>query len=320
MRLLPFYLLLALLVGCAAPDTQPGHTDGDLTVLTDRPESMTYRNLMLLPIIDAQPEADFASYQTLDRAIEMPGFYITEKKPHGRFDDSNAVNTLTVQSKLRDTTILLEGDIIQGGNQDRIIAETTIVPPMTVMDIPVFCVEKGRWHYRENDKANEQERKIYAFTGHFNMGSQSLRATVRHKADQQAVWDEVGNITKANAAESSTKTYTHLQNSEQFATDLAQYIEFFKERFADRDDMVGVVAVSGGRIIGTDVFGSTTLFERKYEALLHSYATEAITNGEPVTVSPQVLESYTDRVQRDVRKGGADRFDVSGRMVHYSKL
>ena len=108
---------------------------------------------------------------------------LQRKKPYGRFEDSGAVNSLTVQNKSQDTVFIMSGDVVQGGRQDRVIAMDMVVPPRTITDIPVFCVEQNRWSYMENDQMiddhqAQQNKKIYAFTGYYNVASNDLRKTV----------------------------------------------------------------------------------------------------------------------------------------------
>jgi hypothetical protein len=63
--------------------------------------------------------------------------------------------------------------------------------------------------------------------------------------------------------------------------------------------MIGLVVVSANKVLGCDLFATNALFKGQLQSLLHSYATEAILNGAPVTISVQMVKNYMDRLLKD---------------------
>ena len=47
------------------------------------------------------------------------------------------------------------------------------------------------------------------------------------------------------------------------------------------------------------MFATPTLFKSQFQSLLHSYATEAIISGKPVTVTAPVVKAYMDQLLGD---------------------
>lgn len=295
--------------------------------------ALDYKNMRIYPV-DATAEfiaanQSIAHFKNLKEAIEIKGFRITEKKPFGRFDDQAAVNNLTVQNKSKDTIILLEGDIVQGGRQDRILAQSMIIPPRTITDIPVFCVEPNRWEYKEvshEDLAeadvhqNEQNRKVAAFTGYYNIASSDLRRTMRETNNQQRVWDKVGQLTSLNNAESHTGAYSNLENSDEFTQQRDLYRDFFMDKFDETSKTVGMVVVSGNKILGAEVFGHPDLFRKQYEILLHSYITDAISNGKEVTISAKKMQSFQQGLNQDFKQDKTKQLKHKGKLVHFTSF
>ncbi len=342
MKKIPF-LLLVFLAACSldqneTPVTSDAHSSNNsISVdLSEQPE-LQYENMQIYPIMG---DADFiaqnevlAGFKNLKEGIEINGFRITEKKPFGRFEDPGAVNTLTVQNKSQDTIILMEGDVVEGGNQDRMLAQHMVVPPRTISDIPVFCVEKGRWNYRPPAVEGEagpqelalshreaQNRKVGAFTGYYNIASTDLRRTMKQTNNQQAVWDKVGDLTAINNAESSTGTYANLKNSSDFVEKRDSYRSFFFDKFEEKKEVIGMLVVSGNEIIGVDVFGHPDLFAKQYPILLDAYITDVISKKEDkVTVSAKTVERYAQKLQRELGKSNEDVFEYNGAFVHYSE-
>jgi len=300
--------------------------------LAENPE-MDYENLRIYPIVASEEHiaahASMANYKNLKEAMDIKGFRITERKPFGRFDDSGAVNNLTVQNKSTDTVYLMAGDVVKGGNQDRVLAQDMVLPPRTLANIEVFCVEHGRWHYEGDENETEEEkknRKVYAFTGYYNVISNDIRKTVKYDRDQSSVWAAVGDLTTSNNATSSTDTYTALENSVDYTIQRNKYLSYFEDKMENTENVIGMVVVSGNEILGTDIFNHPNLFKKQYKVLLHSYVTDAITNGKAVKVSESKMKTYSNKIKRDYNrkltntKEQETKFRYKGQLVHFSHL
>jgi len=235
-------------------------------------------------------------YMTLQEAITKNKVKITENSSSGE------VNTLRIENISTDTIIVITGDVVKGGKQDRIVNKDLLLKPKSgKKDLPVFCVESGRW----SGGGNQMSSRNYTaaapaeFKGHYNKGSMGLRKVVEKQKDQGKVWEKVDEINNSNKTATSTKTYTALTNSADFTKKLDKYIGFYKSKFANDPAVIGVVVVTGNKVLGCDMFATHDLFIQQYESLLHSYATEAILNGKPVTASPAIVKTYMDKLLND---------------------
>jgi hypothetical protein len=62
-----------------------------------------------------------------------------------------AVNQLVLVNRSKRPLLLLAGELVSGGKQDRIIAKDRIVAPgAEPLPLDVFCVEHGRWSSGSN--------------------------------------------------------------------------------------------------------------------------------------------------------------------------
>ncbi len=298
-------------------------------------EGITYENLSIYPIKATEgfinKNIEPAKMKSLKEGINTRGFYVTEKKPYGRFEDAGAVNTLTIQNKSEETIYLMQGDVVQGGNQDRVIAQNLVVPPRTITDIEVYCVEKGRWKYREEDIKDEdpeakKKRKIYAFSGYYHVASSELRKTVRETKNQANVWEKVGELTLKNNGGSTTGTYTALEGSDKFTEQRDAYLEFFNMNLKGKEDCVGMIAISGTQILGADIFGHPSLFQKKYQDVLHGYITDAVSSNSKATITEKSIQKYIQRLNKDfdsnkkAQENSDEFFQYKGQVVHFSKL
>ena len=152
--------------------------------------------LTVFPIVAASAH-DASLFLTLDEGVRSGEVVIAEagqlpmmiRRPQIRPPVRGPqVNNLMLVNNSDRPLLLLAGEIVTGGKQDRIIGRDRIVPPHSdPIDLSVFCVEPGRWTGASNE-----------FT---SMGAQMAQPSVRKEAmadkDQQKVWDSV----RSSAAE-----------------------------------------------------------------------------------------------------------------------
>lgn len=206
---------------------------------------------------------------------------------------SAQVNQLLIENLSGDTVYVMAGEIVQGGKQDRVIAQDMLIPPMSgQLPLPVFCVEKGRWTYGNN--AN--------FEQYYGFSSVKLRSKVSVERDQGAVWGEVARANANNQVSTATGAYTAQLSSKNVQEQMEAYTQFFKDKLAEIPNVIGVIVVSGDKVVGCDMFASPTLFKNQFDELLTSYAYEAITDGQEVNIQPDAVETYVQNLLADEAK------------------
>lgn len=232
---------------------------------------------------------------------------------------SASVNNLFIENTSKDTLYLMAGEIVQGGKQDRVIAKDMVIPPNSgKINLSVFCVEKGRWSYK---KSKDKDK----FDGYYGVSSLALRKVVDTRQKQGEVWKEVSRSNKKNMVKSGTSAYTQQKKNIKFKSEYAQYLNFFKDKFKGKKDVIGVVVTTGNRVVGCDMFASPQLFQTQYANLLGSYINEAITDGAPVKIAETNVEKYmADLLEKELsnekaleKKGKV--FKNNGRKLHVSK-
>src|SRR5215469_15434164 len=150
---------------------------------------ITHGNLTIYPIV-ASKSHDTSDFLTLDEGIRSGDVVVTEvgnmhamiRRPMPNYRPGPQVNTLVLVNNSRRPLILLAGEIVTGGKQDRIVGKDRIIAPESdPVDLNVFCVEHGRW--------TETSAK---FDTHLNfMAQPSVRKQAMQEKDQQKVWAAV---------------------------------------------------------------------------------------------------------------------------------
>jgi hypothetical protein len=311
MKLIPLLFMLVLSTSAMSQYTY-NQLNVNLLEKANDAKAYTFENLRLYPVHAKdgfiKQFKNVGRYLPLPEAIKKKKVRITEK------NSSGSVNNLTIENIGTDTIIVICGDVVKGGKQDRIVEEDMLVAPKSgKKDMKVFCVESGRWtdnrqtvvtrnrnnNVRSTSPSTPPSSSTPVFNDHYNKGSMSLRKVVEKDKDQSKVWAKVEEINVKNVTTTETKTYTALENSGDYSKKLKQYIAFFNNKFSTDSTVIGVVVVSGNKVLGCDLFATPVLFRSQFPSLLYSYATEAIVSGQKVSATPSIVKTYTDSLMKD---------------------
>lgn len=202
---------------------------------------------------------------------------------------------------------LQEGDTLDGGQQDRIVQSSLVIPPNSKrVSIPAFCVEQDRWH------ADAAEAP-FAGNASQTPAPRSVRAAAKVRQDQSAVWKEVAE-TKADAARAAgaparTSSLNEALDSRQVRT-AAQPLEArLKDLLGAHPDAVGVAFAVGGKIEEVDIYPNHDLLGRLYPGLLRSFAVQAATGGGKAATAPPPAELAAFMKEGRAKAGETRRLD-----------
>lgn len=276
-----FSLLILFGIDAAA---QTNFTYPSLVVEYD--SAIIFRNLKLIPIKRVEGMIDDSTidqrkYITLRQGLKNG---LVKIKERGDYMLDN-INVLQVENNSGKDLFIKSGEIVMGGRQDRVFAKDTILTsrkkPHTVS---VYCIEENRWSSHE---------KKFIYRGSTGSGLQKIIDSVHN---QTKVWDEIRRLLKTNNQRSSS-SYGAFINSKKVADTTTAYMQFFLKQLRSKDSsIVGVLAVTGNRILGADVFVSTSLFYQTVPALLEKYCTEAVLSGAPPLTPPEKEKKYADEM------------------------
>ena len=215
-------------------------------------EGVRYRGLTLFPVTLRKDYGDFTP-RTFDEAVERGDLRIEEK-------ERAEVNTVRVRNDGSRPVFIMAGEILTGSKQDRTVRRDALISPHSGwVDLPVYCVEAGRW-----------VQKTPHFGTRQSLASPALRADAYGGAGQQVIWDQVDRAAKAQGVEQSqARAFQEIYDSPAVRERLKDYVDNLP---IPRDRrVVGLVAYAHGVVVGADLFASSEVFERLREKLIRSY-------------------------------------------------
>lgn len=288
----------------AGPEPTPSKPEGDWRLL----EAISYENLTVFPVVTTAGY-DTSAFLTLEEGLSSGEITVREQGADTLVRDRNSartpsnnyggpsVNQLVLVNRSKRPLLLLAGELVSGGKQDRIIAKDRIVAPGSEpLPLNVFCVEHGRW------SAGSQ----------FSAAKSIVHPSVREQAavaqNQSQVWASVAAGTTASPrvmsgsgvgsapaprvsadriaqtmrSEAPTQSYSKIYESREIGSSIDSFVTQVQRRFSAETNglkgerVVGVVIAYGGEVAWSDIFASSELFDAYWTKLLRSYAVEAV--------------------------------------------
>jgi hypothetical protein len=270
-------------------------------------DPVTYENISLFPVV-ASSQQDTSAFLTLDEGLSSGEVIVSEqgaaglartrdlrRSPVPDYRSAPAVNQLVLVNRSKRPLLLLAGELVSGGKQDRIIAKDRIVAPgAEPLPLDVFCVEHGRWSsgsqfaaskmivhpsVREQAALKQDQNEVWNAVRAGSAGSMPVGNTPRPSAPPRVSSSEIAD-TIASAA--PTQSYAKIYEGSRVGASVEEFTAQLQKRFAKStsglkgERVVGVVVAYGGEVAWSDIFASGDLFDHYWPKLLRSYAVEAV--------------------------------------------
>jgi hypothetical protein len=277
---IPFFLAATALAEPPRPQAPVVPGPSDPAALSERTTMLApiqVASLTLTPIV-ATPAALKGARDGKDDALLVLDEAMATGQVKIREIADGSVNSLTFVNKADHPVFLLAGEVIIGGKQDRIIGRNTMIPAKTTQEVPVYCVEHGRWDGATKDFATAKA-----------LAHGRLRGRASYAA-QGDVWAEVSAKNQIRKTTSASDTYRKVaqQQSDGTLAGMEKQVDaaLAKIPAADRSRMVGYAVALNGAVATVDVFGSPALFKKLETKLVRSYLTEAVDTAARKDVKP----------------------------------
>lgn len=282
-------------------------------VYVDYDSAIEYKNLRIIPIRPKQGYGDPLPHViSLSQAMKQGIAVVSER---GSASTEN-VHYLRINNHSDQTIYISAGEIVSGGRQDRMLAQDTLlVPNGRDQYVSAMCVEELRW--------SEKEKK-FEYQGFANP---NLRKVLDESKNQVLIWREISKQLEENKIPNKSLSYLSRVTDKRMIHSNDEYYQYFREKFKSTDSTIlGIVCMSGDKVIGSDIYANTGLFYNQLDPLLKGYCDQAVYMGKPVTITREEEKLYLDKLltdkftQEKFLKDNGKIFRQHGQVIHINSF
>lgn len=274
---------------------------------------------------------DSFDYVTFSKALLSKEIEVSE------VSESGSVNNLFIINHSKNYVFFMDGDILTGAKQNRVLNTSVLLYPESKTNVPVSCVESGRWRYT-SPKFTDSDYTAPAYMRRTKAASvtENLSASGVFASDQGKVWDDVEKAMAFSKVDSASRNLSDVVYKRR---------KDFESRTADflcNDNTNGFVLFSKNRILSLDVFNRTDVFKEYFPKILKGAVMELNSdakscetfNREQASDTLNVLLENIKQMKHDLHKSvgagnekrfGDQRFtgfelDYEDKMIHMTAL
>ncbi len=248
-------------------------------------EPLRAGKLTLIPLLPAQEDVAHATgYLPLEAAVAQQVMTVTEKP-------AETVPELTVSSAAEAPVLMICGEQVIGGLQNRVFNTTMLVAAHATLDVPVTCVESGRWHggygygygraRRGAGRPGAAPERAFASSTpaygrmrakHMSYVTKSLASGGGYRSDQHEVWSEVAERMSLSGVSSDTSAMEEMYDLPERSSSMDETVA----QVPRPEGALGFVAVIAGKPVGGEIFTDDALADAYWPRLARSYAMDAL--------------------------------------------
>ncbi|MFA6448427.1 MAG: DUF6569 family protein [bacterium] len=275
-------------------------------------DGSAYQGLWIFPVCLILPEADTAADEplTLEEGLKTGGIAVYET---GAMDRARIVNQTAQRA------VVLDGETLLGGAQNRIVNAGSIIPAGREVELPSSCVEVHRWDCVRDKKNPIPEDKKNFIRCDFGFGSlrrlkmaeavHSLRSDREVRVDQKKVWEHI--VRQFGFSGASTKTLD-LHDLYEFWDSAMQ---LFPPRFPVKRQQVGLIAFQDRDNWFLDLFADRGILYKYVRKIVRGHAFDTLIRIERELIVPASKKPTLDDARsalKSIKLAPAHKFRVGG--------
>jgi len=203
-------------------------------------------------------------YISLGNAISKELLEIRE------IDQAADVNNLIVLNKSDKYVFIMDGDILEGAKQNRVVNTSVLLSPNKKTILPVSCIEQGRWRF-VSDKFKQSDYVAPSKMRSSKAANvkKSLESFSGFDANQTEIWENVNDYQKDFSYYSETSNFTdvYMHKSDE--------VKSLIEKFRVHKKANGIAVFLRKNLLSIDVFNRTEIYAEYFTKILKGVAFEA---------------------------------------------
>lgn len=224
-----------------------------------------------------------------------------------------SVRDLVVLNPTDLPVLLFEGEEVLGAQQNRTFDMSVLVPARSTLEVPVSCVESGRWDGSRCDESLAPAQQA-AYPSLRRLKNEAVLAQVESgaeaRADQGAVWAEVDHKLDVLAASAPTRAmddgYEHRRRD----------LDELTAACSPKPGQTGMLVAIGGAFVVLDRVSRPDVLTTLFGPLVQGYALDALGAADHNAPSVDEARAFVGRV---LGAGTTERDGIGlGREVRHS--
>jgi hypothetical protein len=304
---------LAVLLALALTGAQPAKSE-ETAVGQYRLSGPYAHDNLTVYLIHGEDRLKGKNVLTLQEAIEQKKVVVHE---------TGNVSQLAVENvSAGDEVFIQGGDIVKGGQQDRVLTYDLLVPPKSgKVPLASFCVEAGRWRQRPGEAVERFNASTEA------LATKDLKLAARQAGSQDEVWKKVAvcqqllskNVgAPVQSGQSASSLQLTLENKKLLEV-LEGYLKKLTPAPEGKGDVIGYAVAINGKVNCADVYASAALFKKLWPKLIKGSVVEAVVElQKDKKFEPAGAEAFKTFLL-EAEKGKATAKEVSKRIQAVQK-
>ena len=207
------------------------------------------------------------------------------------------VPRLRVYNRSDKPVLILEGDILVGGKQNRLCNSTVMVPSYSKLDLPVSCVESRRWRYQSEKFSTSGSSSSIDVLRKLKAGKFGRRS---HHSDQQAIWRTIEHVQRQTKHTSATSDHEELMRIRR------EDLRVFLDQNSCPEDAIGVAVIIGAEGYVLDLFDKPATCQHYWQQKIHSAMAVALYGV------GRVQPASMDRLEEEIEELPENRWTTVG--------
>jgi hypothetical protein len=241
--------------------------------------------------------------------VELPYALLVDALRSGTLEitevGSGTVPELLATNHGATDVLIVDGEQLIGARQNRMTNRSILLGAGTKTQVPVSCMEQGRWHFVSEQFSPAPQhspaavrRNARESEAQYAESAASVPASALAEA-QGSVWHSIAEHARRVGATSATGALNDLYDAR------ADDIQSWLAAFPAVEGQVGILAFVGVRPLGLDVIGGRALYARLHERLVRGYVMDALGSQSTRLPGHRRAQAFLDAV------GAAARVDAA---------
>ena len=199
-------------------------------------------------------------YISLHEAVNLGKIVIEE------VSDSGIVNEVFIINQSDMSVFIMDGDLLRGAKQNRVLNSSVLLAPNSKNLIPVSCVERGRWSHTVSSfiPSDEIAAKNIRMDKHDDIYNKGNTIHKKHSVSQSKVWDNVSDCFDKSGLVGQSSTESHSDMFHYKRNNFRSYVNGFKCNL----EANGLVYLINNKIMGCELFNRTNIYAVYFDKIL----------------------------------------------------